>query len=73
MALAYLMKQAAEEGVAYKDSLRAFIVDHKARNESSEEAKMVKGNLQSLGVSVFPFPSRTVVRRIEGWYADLRI
>ncbi|RPA81101.1 hypothetical protein BJ508DRAFT_306829 [Ascobolus immersus RN42] len=50
MALAYLMKVAADHGVAHKDSLRAFIVDHKARNESSEEAQTVKQNLKNLGI-----------------------
>ena len=50
MALAYLCKQLEKSGLVEDLSVTAFVVDHKAREESSREARMVKGWLDELGI-----------------------
>lgn len=49
MALAYLMKAAANHELEAEVKLTAFIVDHQARPNSSEEAEKVSRWLQDLG------------------------
>ena len=49
MALAYLMKTAANHELGAEVKLTAFIVDHQARPGSSEEAEKVSKWLQDLG------------------------
>ncbi len=49
MALAYLMKTAADTELENNLKLTAFIVDHQARPGSSEEAATVARWLQDLG------------------------
>ena len=56
MALAYLCKQLEKSGLVENLSITAFVVDHKAREESSREARMVAGWLDELGtISTLPF------------------
>ena len=49
MALAYLCKQLQVTKPELNLVVKAFIIDHKAREESSEEAHMVKNWLSNLG------------------------
>lgn len=56
MALAYLCKQLEKSGLVEDLSVTAFVVDHKAREESSREASMVKGWLDELGILPFSHP-----------------
>ncbi|ODM17968.1 hypothetical protein SI65_06756 [Aspergillus cristatus] len=51
MALAYLCKQLEKSGLVEDLSVTAFVVDHKAREESSREARMVKGWLDQLEIT----------------------
>ncbi|KAJ5101762.1 hypothetical protein NUU61_003984 [Penicillium alfredii] len=50
MALAYLCRQLEQSAVAGVISVTAFVVDHRARAESSHEAKKVAGWLSDLGI-----------------------
>lgn len=59
MALAYLCKQWERTQTQTSDekvSVTAFVVDHKAREESTREANMVAGWLDDMGISI-PYPS----------------
>lgn len=49
MALAYLCTQVASEKLIPGLSFQAFVVDHQARKESTEEAIKVSGWLRDLG------------------------
>jgi tRNA(Ile)-lysidine synthase TilS/MesJ len=49
MALAFLCKQLISERLIPDLSAKAFIVDHKARGESTQEAHKVAGWLKDLG------------------------
>lgn len=51
MALAYLSRELERSGMAGEISVTAFVVDHKARVESSLEANTVVNWLKSLGMS----------------------
>ncbi|OJJ81325.1 tRNA lysidine(34) synthetase [Aspergillus glaucus CBS 516.65] len=51
MTLAYLCKQLEKSGLVEDLSVTAFVVDHKAREESSREASMVKGWLDELEIT----------------------
>lgn len=51
MALAFLCKQLERNG--FVDSVTAFVVDHKAREESSREARTVAQWLEQLSISSF--------------------
>lgn len=50
MALAYLCKQLERSGLVEDLSVTAFVVDHKAREESSREAGMVARWLGDMGI-----------------------
>ena len=50
MALAYLCKQMERNGLVEGLSVTAFVVDHKAREESSKEASMVARWLGDMGI-----------------------
>lgn len=50
MALAYLCKQLERSGLVGDLSVTAFVVDHKAREESSREASMVARWLGDMGI-----------------------
>ncbi|KAJ5107040.1 hypothetical protein N7456_003715 [Penicillium angulare] len=50
MALAYLCRQLEKTPIGGPISVTAFIVDHRARKESSEEASIVKSRLSKLGI-----------------------
>ena len=49
MCLAFLARQLQKEGLAPPFDLRAFIVDHKARVDSTEEAQRVSAWLDGFG------------------------
>ena len=51
MALAYLFKQVVSERLIPDLEAKAFIIDHKARKESTEEAHRVAGWMKDLGTS----------------------
>ncbi|KAJ5279433.1 hypothetical protein N7478_004805 [Penicillium angulare] len=51
MALAYLCRQLEKTPIGGPISVTAFIVDHRARKESSEEASIVKSRLSKLGIN----------------------
>lgn len=53
MALAYLCRQLEAESVATANaiSVTAFVVDHRAREESSREASKVAGWLSDMGIA----------------------
>ena len=53
MALAYLMKSITESELGMKLSISAFVVDHQARDGSTEEAIQVSDWLQKLGMMFF--------------------
>lgn len=61
MALAYLCKQLEKSGLVEDLSVTAFVVDHKAREESSREARMVRVWLDELGILPSPLPSYSPV------------
>jgi tRNA(Ile)-lysidine synthase len=48
MALAFLWSQLLKANPVYRPFFRAFIVDHGARPGSSEEAKLVRSNLENV-------------------------
>lgn len=50
MCLAYLCRKLEHLGVHGSISVTAFVVDHKARQESSHEAKTVAGWLRDMGM-----------------------
>ena len=50
MALAYLCRQLEQNRLVDELNITAFIVDHKAREESSREAKTVSSWLENLGM-----------------------
>ncbi|KAF3384545.1 hypothetical protein F1880_002636 [Penicillium rolfsii] len=50
MALAYLCRQLERSALAGKISVTAFVVDHRARAESSQEARTVAGWLHAMGI-----------------------
>lgn len=50
MALAFLARELERTGIAGKISVTAFVVDHKARVESSLEASTVAGWLAGMGM-----------------------
>lgn len=52
MALAYLCGQLQQKKSQVSISVTAFVVDHKARKESSMEAKTVAGWLSKMGMSL---------------------
>ena len=54
MALAFLCKQLEINQVLRGVTVTAFVVDHKAREESSREARKVAGWLEELGTPPFP-------------------
>ena len=58
MALAYLCKQLEDSGLVDGLSVTAFVVDHKAREESSREAGTVVSWLYRMGTTwvyyIFP-------------------
>lgn len=63
MALAFLCSKMREKATKIQhnpqdDSIvprfRAFIVDHRAREGSGEEAKIVRGRLRDLGMTIIP-------------------
>lgn len=49
MALAYLCRQLAQNGVVGDLDITAFVIDHRAREESGEEAQTVARRLRALG------------------------
>lgn len=51
MSLAYLCKQLERSGYVEDLSVTAFVVDHKAREESSQEARTVAQWLDELSIS----------------------
>lgn len=53
MALAYLCKQLEKSKLMGDLSFTAFVVDHKAREESGREARTVSGWLNDLGMYRF--------------------
>lgn len=56
MALAYLSKQLEKSGLVDGLSVTAFVVDHKAREESSREAEVVASWLYRIGKFIIYFP-----------------
>lgn len=54
MALAYLCKQLVSERLIPGLSVQAFVVDHQARKESTEEANKVSGWLKDIGTTKKP-------------------
>lgn len=58
MALAYLCKQLEQNRLANDLSITAFVVDHKFREESAQEAKTVSSWLDNLGMCRFVIPSQ---------------
>lgn len=50
MALAYLCKQLASQRLVPELDARPFIIDHKAREESTKEAHRVAGWMKDLGI-----------------------
>lgn len=58
MALAYLCRQLERSALAGKISVTAFVVDHRARAESSQEARTVAGWLHAMGkcYALYHFP-----------------
>lgn len=60
MALAYLAKRVESSGLIEGLTVTAFVVDHKAREESSSEAKMVARWLSDMSMFRFShlIPSR---------------
>ena len=58
MALAYLCKDLVDKGILPSLTLRAFIIDHKARPESTEEAHKVSTWLHDIGI--YPLPDQKV-------------
>lgn len=56
MALAYLCRQMQIEKLIDGLSVTAFVVDHKAREESSREARMVAGWLSDMGAQLLTIP-----------------
>lgn len=63
MALAYLMKHAANHELESQVRLTAFVVDHQARYGSSEEAEKVSRWLQDLGGHMESRTAKTDVAR----------
>lgn len=58
MCLAYLCQKLEQLGVHGSISVTAFVVDHKARQESNHEAKTVAGWLRDMGMyHIFHFIS----------------
>jgi tRNA(Ile)-lysidine synthase len=51
MALAFLCKQLQEQNLVDQLAITAFVVDHKAREESSREARTVASWLSDIGKS----------------------
>lgn len=49
MALAFLCRQLERSALAGAISVTAFVVDHRARTESSQEARTVAGWLTAMG------------------------
>lgn len=67
MALAYLCKQLEQMSDSGVVSFTAFVVDHRARPESSQEANMVAGWLRDMGMffiefSMVSLPRLTLLR-----------
>lgn len=56
MALAYLCRRMQIENLIDGLSVTAFVVDHKARQESSREARMVIGWLRVMGEYYLAIP-----------------
>lgn len=56
MALAYLCRRMQIENLIDDLSVTAFVVDHKARQESSREARMVIGWLRDMGEYYLAIP-----------------
>lgn len=54
MALAYLCKQLEKSKLEAGLSVTAFVVDHKAREESSREAAVVASWLSQMGTHTLP-------------------
>jgi WD repeat-containing protein 48 len=57
MALAYLCRQLQITRPELDLDVKAFVVDHKFRDESTEEAHMVAKWLSRLGISTQHFPT----------------
>jgi tRNA(Ile)-lysidine synthase TilS/MesJ len=55
MCLAYLFKRLHEENLSSSLDLRAFIIDHKARHDSTAEAHGVASLLHRMGASIRKF------------------
>lgn len=49
MALAYLCRQLTQSGLVDDLDITAFVIDHRAREESREEAQTVARRLRALG------------------------
>lgn len=65
MCLAHLFQQIQDEGLSPQLHVQAFIVDHKARHESTGEAQMVSKFLERIGVAVWrPFSAPQLTRCI---------
>ena len=71
MALAYLCKQWEKSRSMDQDvTVTAFVVDHKAREESTREANMVAGWLDNMGVFLASLPSLSPDGRIPALTAS---
>jgi tRNA(Ile)-lysidine synthase len=55
MALTYLCKQLEKSRLVDGLSVKAFVVDHKAREESTKEARTVASWLEEMGTTFFFF------------------
>lgn len=70
MALAYLCRQLERSALAGKISVTAFVVDHRAREESSQEARTVAGWLHAMG-KCFIFKRKIFLERTYSHFREI--